>query len=138
MEEDGTEQEDPRTKRMGQFTRRLPSGMKVVPKQPERQELLHIHSRPTSFNTAAIKHLKHGWSELRCKCNKTHVCVHAKSLQLCLTLCDPWPVAHQAPLSIGFSRQEYWRGLLWLSPGDLPDPGIESASPVAPELQGDS
>ena len=110
MEEDGTEQEDPRTKRMGQFTRRLPSGMKVVPKQPERQELLHIHSRPTSFNTAAIKHLKHGWSELRCKCNKTHVCVHAKSLQLCLTLCDPWPVAHQAPLSIGFSRQEYWSG----------------------------
>ena len=32
----------------------------------------------------------------------------AKLLQLCATLCDPWTVAHQAPLSMGFSRQEYW------------------------------
>ena len=37
----------------------------------------------------------------------------ARSLQSCLTLCDPWTVAHQAPLSMGFSRQEYWSGL-WL------------------------
>ena len=34
----------------------------------------------------------------------------------------PWSVAHQAPLSIGFPRQEYWNGLPFLSPGDLPDP----------------
>ena len=40
----------------------------------------------------------------------------------------PWTVAHQAPLSMGFSRQEYWSGLPFLSPGDLPDPGIESRS----------
>ena len=38
-------------------------------------------------------------------------------------------VAHQAPLSLGFSRQEYWSGLPFLSPGDLPDPGIEPTSP---------
>ena len=37
----------------------------------------------------------------------------------------PWTVAHQAPLSMGFPRQEYWSGLLFTSPGDLPDPGIE-------------
>ena len=47
----------------------------------------------------------------------------------------PWTVAHQAPLSLGFPRQEYWGGLPWPSPGDLPDPGIEPGSPA---LQADS
>ena len=42
-------------------------------------------------------------------------------------------IAHQAPLSMGFSRQEYWSGLPFLSPEDLPDPGIE---PMSPELAG--
>ena len=46
----------------------------------------------------------------------------------------PWTVAHQATLSMGFSRQEYWSGLPVPSPGDLPDPGIKSRSPA---LQGD-
>ena len=40
----------------------------------------------------------------------------------------PWTVAHQASLSMGFSRQEYWSGLPFLSPGDLPDPGIKARS----------
>ena len=40
----------------------------------------------------------------------------------------PWTVACQAPLSMGFPRQEYWKGLLFLSPGDLPDPGFKPAS----------
>ena len=40
----------------------------------------------------------------------------------------PWTLAHQAPLSMGFPRQEYWSGLLFPSPGDLSDPGIEPAS----------
>ena len=48
--------------------------------------------------------------------------------QSCPTLCDPWTVAHQAPLSTGFARQEYWSGLPFPSPGDLPDSGIEPAS----------
>ena len=47
----------------------------------------------------------------------------------------PWTVAHQASLSKGFSRQEYWGGLPFPSPWDLPDPGIESGSPA---LQPDS
>ena len=58
--------------------------------------------------------------------------VHA---QLFVTL---WTVAHQAPLSMGFSRQEYWNGLPCPPPGDLPDPGIEPAFPVPLEFQLDS
>jgi len=42
----------------------------------------------------------------------------------------PWTVAYQALLSMGFSRQEYWSGLPFLSPGDLPNPGIEPRSPA--------
>ena len=48
----------------------------------------------------------------------------------CLTLATPWTVAHQLPLSIRFSRQEYWNGLPFSSPGTLPDPGIEPGSPL--------
>ena len=47
----------------------------------------------------------------------------------------PWTVAHQAPQSMGFSRQEYWSELSFSSPGDLPDPGLE---PRSPALQADS
>ena len=50
----------------------------------------------------------------------------------------PWTVAYQALLSMGFYRQEYWSGLPFPSPGDLPNPGIEPISPVASSLQADS
>ena len=50
----------------------------------------------------------------------------------------PWTVACQAPLSMGFSRQEDWNGLPFTSPGDLPDPGIELMAPAYPALQADS
>ena len=50
----------------------------------------------------------------------------------------PWTVALQAPLSLGFSRQEYWSGLPFPSPGDLPNIGIKPAFPVSPPLQVDS
>ena len=50
----------------------------------------------------------------------------------------PWTVAHQAPLSMGFSRQEYWSGLPFLPPEALPDPGMESMSPESPAFQGDA
>ena len=50
----------------------------------------------------------------------------------------PWTVALQAPLSMGFPRQEYWIELPFPSPGDLPDPGIEPVSPMSPALQADS
>ena len=60
------------------------------------------------------------------------------------TLATPWTIACQAPLSMGFSRQEYWNGLPFPSPGDLLDPGIEPESPALQvdssptELQGES
>ena len=46
----------------------------------------------------------------------------------------PWTVAHQAPLSTEVFMQEYWRGLPFPPPGDLPDPGIKTVSPVSPAL----
>ena len=49
----------------------------------------------------------------------------------------PWTIACQAPLTVGFSRQEYWSGLPFPSPGDLPGPGIKLVSFVSPELQAD-
>ena len=79
------------------------------------------------------------------KYHKTHHCANyyircyhgggglvAKS---CLIFATPWMGDRQAPLSIGFSRQEYWSGLPFPSPGDLPNPGIEPGSPT---LQADS
>ena len=46
-----------------------------------------------------------------------------------------WIIAHQTSQSMGFSRQEYWGGLLCPSPGDFPNPGIKLMSPMTPELQ---
>ena len=67
------------------------------------------------------------------------MCVPAKSLQLCLTLCDSMNcIARQALLSMESSRQEYCSELPCPPPGDLPNPGIEPTSPVAPALQADS
>ena len=48
-----------------------------------------------------------------------------------------WTVACQAPLSMGFSRQEYWSGMLCSPPGDLPNLGIEPLAPASPALQAD-
>ena len=59
---------------------------------------------------------------------------HFSRVQLFVT---PWTVAHQAPLSLGFSRQEHWSGLPFPSPGDLPYPG-EGIEPETPALQADS
>ena len=51
--------------------------------------------------------------------------------KLCPTLVTPWTIAHQASRSMGFSKQEYWSGLPFPSPGDLPNPGIEPGSPAS-------
>ena len=60
----------------------------------------------------------------------------AKSLLSCLTLVNLQTVIHQAPLSMGLSRKQSWRGLPCPSPGSLPDPGIETMSLTSPALVG--
>ena len=70
------------------------------------------------------------------KCNWTTqatTCVHA-----CLVICDPMSCSPPAPLSTGFPRQEYWSGLPFPPPRDLPDPGTEPRSPAPPALAGRS
>ena len=68
------------------------------------------------------------WLDYVCVCS---ILSRFSHVQLDATL---WTVARQAPLPIGFSRQEYWSGLLCPSPGDLPDPGIKPASLASPAL----
>ena len=69
-----------------------------------------------------------------------HVCVCSQLLShvllFVLLFASPWTIAHQAPLSMGFPRQEYWIELPFPTPGDLPHPGIKSRSPVLPVLAG--
>ena len=65
----------------------------------------------------------------------SEVKVVVKVTQSCLTLVTPWTVARKVPLSMGFSRQEFWSGLPFPSPGDLPDPGIK---PMSSAWQADS
>jgi len=114
-------------------------GAIVFRPQPKHQYLSakaqHIHSLQTSSLTlrypqARSQSITHPprvqWQQpltwtVHCYC----CCLVAK---LCPTLAMPWTVALQAPLSMEFPRQEYWNGLLFPSPGDLPDPGIKPTS----------
>ena len=64
------------------------------------------------------------------------VCVCVESLQSCVTRLQLWTIARQAPLPMGFSRQEYWGGLPCPPPGDLPNPGVEPTSLMVPALAG--
>ena len=85
------------------------------------------------------------WWDPMSKIDLLHVFSHSRREQLalwglfccccwvtksCWLFVTPWTVAHQAPLSMGFSRQEYWSGLPFFSPGDLPNPGTEPESPA--------
>ena len=94
---------------------------------------------------AAVQGVAKSWTWLNTHVHiyvHTHICIHIWKrifyalcacvlvAQSCLTLCNPWTVAHQASLSVGFSRQEYWSGLPCPPPGDLPNPGIKPRSPV--------
>ena len=63
-----------------------------------------------------------------CVCVCAHARVRAQSLSHVRLFATPWTVAEQAPLSMGFPKQEYWSGWPFPSQGDLPDPGIKPAS----------
>ena len=85
----------------------------------------HLTSHVTSFS----------WQP--CEVDVTmHACVLSRFSHI--RLCDPWTVARQAPLSMEFSRQEYWSGLICPPPADLPSLGIKPISPVFPVLQAGS
>ena len=71
-----------------------------------------------------------GYSPHTEKCINESVCMHAQSLSHVGLFVTLWTVAHQALLSMGFLRQEYWSGLPFPSPGDIPEPGIEPTSPA--------
>ena len=62
--------------------------------------------------------------------------MHAQLLSWVQLFVTPWTVAHQAPLFMAFPRGEYWSGLPFPSPGDLPNAGIKPQSPVSPSLVG--
>ena len=68
--------------------------------------------------------------------NPDLLCGRAKSPSCDRLIATPWTVAHQAPLSINIPKEESWIGLPFPSPGDLPNPGIKSASPASPALAG--
>ena len=62
--------------------------------------------------------------------------MHTQSFSHVQPFVTPWTIAHQIPLSVGFTRQEYWSGLPLPPPADLPSPGLEPASPASPALAG--
>ena len=86
---------------------------------------IHLVQSPCSITVSHFYASKFRWKSHLLKITKVKVSV----AQLCPTLCNP------ALLSMEFSREEYWSGLPFPSPGDLPDPGIE---PRSPALQADS
>ena len=95
----------------------------------KRKKFLFILASPLilqSCSSGPSKRLSLGYSPL---------CMRVKSPQSCLTICDPMDcIAHQAPLSMGFSKQDYWGGLSCPPPGDLPHPGIEPTSLMSAAL----
>ena len=98
----------------------------------------HNYTYPSSVPTymsSALSHqtLTENMTVLGVSKERTNrVCIYmkVKSLSRVQLFATPWTVAYQAPPSMGFSRQEYWSGLPFPSPKDLPDPGIEPGSPA--------
>ena len=79
--------------------------------------------------------LRHSEAHVTLWSNSLHAFTRAQSLSHVRLVVIPWTVARQAPLSMGFPRQEYRSGLPFPPPGDLPHPGIKPASPASPALQ---
>ena len=115
----------------------------VTSNHPEREEMLFLPSfeqwQQPLQTWFVIKRERRGspvcWAVMCPVRGAFSVCVCVLVAQSCLTLCDPVDCSHQAPLSMGFSKQEYWSGLPFFPPWDLPSPGIE---PESPALQADS
>ena len=117
----------------------------VLYQTPRKVTFLHSDIAGYCNNlTRSSSHVFSRWPLLSCQaCLKTHFKLRARncmsnkvvsssslSLRCVQLFVTPWTVAYQAPPSMGFSRQEYWSGLPFPSPRDLPDPGIEPKSPA--------
>ena len=87
---------------------------------PDKIKLSIMHKGRSKFNAILGCIHEHHFYSSSCMCTQL--------LSLVRLLVTLWTVAHQAPLSMGFSRQEYWSGLFFPSPWDLPSPGVEHTS----------
>ena len=87
-------------------------------------------TQPLPYSTQEDTHYRITISASASKQPNQRLKVKVKSLSRVRLFVTPWTVVYQAPPSIGFSRQEYWSGLPFPSPGDLPDPGIKPRSPA--------
>ena len=105
----------------------------------------HYWHRLEGFRTMLLMHKDHlelmGWDGFECllpgvspPTSPLHQRMEVLLAQSCRDSATPWMVASQAPLSMGFSRQEYWSGLPCPPPGDLPNPGIEPRSPTCRQI----
>ena len=104
-----------------------PPAHSLILTTPNHPDLLR-EGAPTPHQSGAPSHLPPiPPDEPSLLSRRSSVCVCISRVQLFAT---PWTAAHQAPLSMGFFRQEYWNGWPCPPPGDLPDPGIESTSPT--------
>ena len=108
----------------------------TIMKNPNKQFTEILNSFQDSFENAIVLLMCKFPSEIISN-SSFHLFYSIKNLQVKVKLLSyvwlfatPWTVAHQAPPSMGFSRQEYWSGLPFASPGDLPNPGIDPTSPA--------
>ena len=95
----------------------------------------HSQCRGPGFNIWLGNWIPHASTKSSRAATKDLACLNQDLVKVKLLSCvqlfaTPWTVAYQAPLSMRFSRQEYWSGLPLPSPGNLPDPGIEPGSPA--------
>ena len=129
-------------KQFGSFLKKLKQMIAIGPSHaiprylPTRSESIsHTKICPWMLMAASLTALNCKQPNFHCGIIMQLNCCYLVT-KLCLTLLRfPWTVAHQAPLSIGFSKQEYWSGLPFLPPGDLSNPEMK---PRSPALQADS
>ena len=106
-----------------------------LPRKSHKQtSLAGVHGVTKNWTWQQLNTANHNLHKIHCV-QSPLLSLKVKSLSRVRLLATPWTVAHQAPPSTGFSRQQYWSGLPFPSPGDLPDPGIE---PRSPALQADA
>ena len=87
---------------------------------------------PISISQSILRNTTRGYSSIpSTTTTRVYVCMRAQLLSRIWLFETPWTVAHQASLSMGFSRQAYWNGLPFPPPGDLPDPGMNPCHSLA-------